>query len=208
LKIELDPPSSPVSGANFYGPFEMTSTASLSLALTNAAKALLAAIEALGVTAPGALPGTNARSGATVLQCANDFLRAKARAGRSDRYLRQLRVSLSSFVKGRYNQPVDSLTVTELEAWLDKKKWEPGTKKSYLTDVSTMLSWAQRRGLVSRNPALAVEWPWSKHPNGIALTRWRRNALHRPLPAKRPERRERQTVFLLLQVFMLSAGPP
>jgi hypothetical protein len=37
----------------------------------------------------------------TVIETVNEFLLAKARSGRSDRYLRRLRVSLGSFSKAR-----------------------------------------------------------------------------------------------------------
>ena len=42
----------------------------------------------------------------TVMETVNEFLLAKARAQRSDRYLRQLRVSLGSFAKGRARAPL------------------------------------------------------------------------------------------------------
>lgn len=95
----------------------------------------------------------------TIGQLVADFLKAKARAGRSDRYLRALRVSLRSFAKGRSQTPAGSVNVSEIEAWLEAGGWAPRTQAGYLTDVSTMFNFAVRRGLVAHNPAAAVEPP-------------------------------------------------
>jgi hypothetical protein len=50
----------------------------------------------------------------------NDFLIAKARSGRSDRFLRALRVSLSSFVEDRQRRALEALTVGDIEGWFDR----------------------------------------------------------------------------------------
>jgi integrase len=95
----------------------------------------------------------------SVIETVNEFLLAKARAGRSDRYLRQLRVSLSHFASGRARVPLSSVTIADVENWLDATDWAVRTQRGYLSDVRTMFNFAVRRGLVTLNPAVGVELP-------------------------------------------------
>ena len=94
-----------------------------------------------------------------VADAMNDYLIAEARSGRSDRCIRALRVSLSSFAVGRQRRALGSLTVEEIEAWFDRPEWAARTKRGYLRDVRTWLGWCQRRGYLERNPAAAAELP-------------------------------------------------
>ena len=95
----------------------------------------------------------------TVAGLVREFLLAKARAGRSDRYLRALKNSLSKFVEGRAAVNASSVTSAEIEKWIFNRKWKPRTQKGYLADVRTMFNFAVRRGLVNHNPANGVENP-------------------------------------------------
>ena len=95
----------------------------------------------------------------TVMELVNEFLMAKARAGRSDRYLRQLRVSLKNFGAGRNRQAVDQVAPQELEKWIQLQDWAPKTARNYLSDVRTLFNFAVRRGYLERNPAAGVELP-------------------------------------------------
>lgn len=102
--------------------------------------------------------------GCSVLELVNSFLMAKARAGRSDRYLRALRVSLMSFARGRTRKDARLVTPEELEAWLNSNGWKPRTKKGYLSDVRVLYAWGRKRNLVAENPAAAVELPQEVGP--------------------------------------------
>ena len=95
----------------------------------------------------------------TVVETVNEFLLAKARAGRSDRYLRQLRVVMSHFAAGRARAPICSVGVADIESWLQGAEWSARTQRGYLSDVRTMFNFAERRGLVTHNPAAGVELP-------------------------------------------------
>src|SRR5206468_2708912 len=89
-----------------------------------------------------------------------EFLLAKARAGRSDQYLKMLRVTLRSFASGkRSTMALTAVTVSDVEAWLHNSGWAPRTQKGYLSDVRTLYNFCQRRGLCRHNPAAAVELP-------------------------------------------------
>ena len=98
----------------------------------------------------------------TVLNAINDFLTSKARATRSDRYLRQLRVSLGKFAAGRSHVPLDQITLADVDEWLWGNEWAPRTMKGYLADVRGLFRFASRRGWVKDNPAAAVELPSDK----------------------------------------------
>lgn len=95
----------------------------------------------------------------TVTELVNEFLLAKARAGRSDRYLRQLRVSLKSFTNGRARTNVEEINSNEVEKWLQSQEWAPKTSRGYLGDVKTLFNFGLRRGYLMRNPASGVELP-------------------------------------------------
>lgn len=107
--------------------------------------------------------------GFTVAQLVNEFLLAKARAGRSDRYLRQLRVSLCNFARGRMRSPIDQVNVGQIESWLAESDWSPRTKRGYLSDVRTLFHFAIRRNLARHNPAAGVELPTMRtdDPKGV-----------------------------------------
>ena len=76
----------------------------------------------------------------------NEFLRAKARAGRSDRYLRQLRVSLKSFAAGRHQRTLSQVNVVDVEKWLFGNDWSAKTIRGYYGDVKGLFAFAVRRG--------------------------------------------------------------
>ena len=134
-------------------------------ALATACQALLAAVQALthaGIApvAPRALSITHPPPEDLSLgELVAEFLRAKARAGRSDRYLRQLRVSLKSFLAGRSRRPLAGIAASEVEKWLFSQGWAQKTQAGYLGDVKTLFAFAVRRGYLDRNPALGVERP-------------------------------------------------
>src|SRR5437016_5283035 len=71
----------------------------------------------------------------TLVELINEFLLAKARAQRSDRYLRQLRVSLKSFAGGRARQGIGYVQSADIERWMQAQDWAPQTQRGYLSDV-------------------------------------------------------------------------
>jgi integrase len=136
-------------------------------ALMQAGQFLLAAASALrgedasAVSAPLSLtlhpPGQ--ADFCPVATLVNKFWLAKAGRKCSDRYLRQLHVSLTSFAQGRMRIDASEVSVEDVEAWLNANRWAPRTRLGYLRDVRTLYNWGLKRNLVSRNPANAVEAP-------------------------------------------------
>lgn len=130
--------------------------------LAAAVAALAAALAGNQAHQPPPVLGPSLPSPAPLLvEAVNEFLLAKARAGRSERYLRQLRVSLRSLLAGRARVPLDQVGPTELDRWLDSQGWAPRTRRGYLSDASTLFAWCIRRGYLATNPARAVELPQS-----------------------------------------------
>ena len=137
----------------------------LAQALATAGQALVDAAAILQGRTPS--PAGNARFSAprgsatwiTVVDLVNEFLLAKARAGRCDRYLRQLRVCLKNFAGGRARTAIDQVQVAQVEKWMNDQEWAPRTQRGYLSDVRTMFNYAVRRGYLDRNPAAGVELP-------------------------------------------------
>ena len=176
-------PSNPVVPTIFMGasdaPEAFPLSASLASALAAAADALAAVARALGAPQPPPLSPApshsqrecyswNNKLAPLLVEAVNEFLTSKARAGRSDRYLRQLRVSLRSLVVGRSRVPVDQVTAADLDRWLRAGGWAARTRKGYLSDASTLFAWCQRRGWLAENPARGVDVPASvPKPPGI-----------------------------------------
>ena len=98
----------------------------------------------------------------------NQFLLSKARTGRSDRYLRALRNSLTKFLTGRAHKLISEITVDEIETWMRRPEWQARTQRGYLSDVRTMFNFAVRRGLMKSNPAAGVELP-VEEPGAIEI---------------------------------------
>lgn len=172
-----EPPSSPVAGTPPAGSLENVTPTALYANLSGeerqawlalaqagaliqaAANVILGVADPNGVTHRGAVTLRSSNSDYSVGEAVKEFLFAKARAGRSDRYLQALRVSLFSFRNARSTRPLSSITVTELETWLMKNNWAPRTQRGYLSDVSVLYNFCIRRGLTNHNPAAAVELP-------------------------------------------------
>jgi integrase len=162
------PPSNPVAPTILFVPFveangaepvaqPVSATDRAALALSTAAQALLAVVESL--RANGVPSKTTFEDTLTVAEVAREFLITKARAGRSDRYLRQLRVSLSSFLRGRSSAPISTLTAHDVEKWLFSRDWRARTMRGYLADVRTLFNFAVRRGYLKSSVAATVELP-------------------------------------------------
>lgn len=170
-------PSSPVVGTNLSGvmsdnkptPLSGNMTGDAWQALANAAQALLLVAHAhlghnlstpVNLSPLHTLAGhTDLNAGYSVAEAINDFLVAKARAQRSDRYLRAIKNSLSKFCRGRGHQALTAVTPEQIEIWLMESTWAPRTKEGYLSDVSILYNFGIRRGWCSNNPAKAVELP-------------------------------------------------
>ena len=94
-----------------------------------------------------------------VVDLVNEFLLAKARAGRSDNYLGLLYKQLRAFALERAQTPAGGVTASEIEAWLYAQPWADKTRHGHLLTLRTLFDFGIGRGFVSSNPALAVDLP-------------------------------------------------
>jgi integrase len=85
------------------------------------------------------------------------FTDAKERSGCSERYVRQLRVSLGAVEKAMPGVMAHEVTREDVEAWLRSGSWAARTKNGYLGDVASLYSWAMREGYARMNPAVKVD---------------------------------------------------
>lgn len=136
--------------------------ADLSAVLSSLADAVRVMAEAVqGIAQAQAQPYRTSPSLPPVrlVDAVNEFLVSKARSGRSDRYLRQLRVVLAQLAQGHPGADLGDLSPASLERWATRGAWAARTRQGYLSDVRTFLAWSVRRGYLAVNPAEAVESP-------------------------------------------------
>jgi integrase len=127
--------------------------------IEQAALALIRAVQiAKGGVAPAADLSLPPASPSVVSVC-NEFLLAKARAGRADNYLRVSHAHLSAFCRGRAESPIATVTALEIEGWLAASTWGPVTRKNHLLTLRTLFAFAAARCYVVGNPARAVDLP-------------------------------------------------
>ena len=96
----------------------------------------------------------------TVVELANQFLLAKARAGKSDRYLRALRNSMASFSRtGRTRLQWPFPAPMWKIGCKTRSEWSARTQRGHVADVRTLFNFGIRSGLSKHNPATGVEFP-------------------------------------------------
>jgi integrase len=87
------------------------------------------------------------------------MLLSKARAGKSDRYLAEMRYHLERFSRGRMTRPLGAVTSVEIERWLAAQDWSEWTVRGHLLYVRGLFAWAIKRGYVTLNPAASIDVP-------------------------------------------------
>lgn len=95
----------------------------------------------------------------TVRELLDEFQTAKAKTGRSKRYLRQVRVSVRGVLGERLARPVAEVTTEEIQAALAALPHAPRTVRGYFLDVATLFNFAVRRKYLAHSPAKFVETP-------------------------------------------------
>lgn len=133
-------------------------------ALAEAAAALHKAASALAGAPARGLPSLSPSAppvddGVSLTDAINLFLVAKSRSGRSDAYLRQLRLTFVDFARGRGRTSIAELSVADVEEWVDAMTVGPRAVRGRLQYLRTLFAFAQRRNLCAGNPALAVDLP-------------------------------------------------
>lgn len=119
-------------------------------------------LQRAGVTLEQAVTWAEGRSTAvkwpkTLAEVKALFLADRERGGARERYVRQLGVSLGSFVRGRENLLAHEVTREGVDAWLFGNGWAAGTQKNYLGDLSAMFAWAIVQRFAAVNPCAEVK---------------------------------------------------
>jgi len=88
----------------------------------------------------------------------NEFLICKAQAGRSDRYLEDLRFRLERFTQGRRLVPTGDCTFRDVEEWLARENsWNAKSKIQAVGVLQTFFRWGIRRRYNSTDPTAPLE---------------------------------------------------
>jgi len=91
-----------------------------------------------------------------VAELYQEFIAAKQQDGLSAQYIIDLRVKLRRFVAEYRDRLACTLTAIELESWLRALKIGPVSRESYRRNISVMLEFGRRRGLLRLNPAADI----------------------------------------------------
>ncbi|MEQ1861437.1 MAG: tyrosine-type recombinase/integrase [Chthoniobacteraceae bacterium] len=112
--------------------------------------------------------GTAVREHKSLADLRDEFIAEKERIGCRERTVRQLRVSLGSFVVGRELQLAHETTRAHVEAWL-RGGWQAATQKNYLGDLRGMFKWAREKRYVAENPCREVKAAEQRTEREIAV---------------------------------------
>jgi len=105
------------------------------------------------VQACAALGDNSASLGEVFRQC----MRAKESSNLRPCYVKELRRVLEQFCDGRENRPIKSVTVAEVEDWIDANAKKPGTRATLITRLSALFSFAFRRAHIDSNPVDRID---------------------------------------------------
>jgi hypothetical protein len=104
---------------------------------------------------------TNASHGdaRSLRELINEFLKAKARAQKSDAYLRHARYVLKTFAAGRALRGAHEITSDDVERWIEGQGWEVPTMHRALGALKTCLRWGIKKGYLVDDATERVELP-------------------------------------------------
>lgn len=96
---------------------------------------------------------------ATTVQAVVDGFLADAEARVSPECLRQYRKHLRPFAARYGIRPADALTVAEVEAYPRKPEWSASYRNGVIGSIVSAYRWAERGGMLARNPLNGVRKP-------------------------------------------------
>jgi len=86
----------------------------------------------------------------------NELISAKRAANRRERYICSLSSYLRQFAKGRESVTLASITTADVENWMANYAGA-NSRQTWLNRLSTLFSWAVRRGHIAVNPTVRIE---------------------------------------------------
>jgi integrase len=99
------------------------------------------------------------RCGITVAELANEVVELKRKAGRSAKYIRDLKQKLARFCQDFGKMPVAAITVEEIDKWLSDLNYAPKSRAQYRANIGVLFSHAERREMIDKNPVPRTEKP-------------------------------------------------
>jgi len=100
----------------------------------------------------------------------DQLVAAKSAAGRRSNYVDHLRFFLGMFVRGRETRFIDEFRPSDVDRWLEARKYKPSMRASAISRISTLFSFAQKRGYVTDNPCSRLERVTVEHQPPTILT--------------------------------------
>jgi integrase len=99
------------------------------------------------------------RHGITASQLGLEVLEAKRRDGKAPAYLADLRKRLTRFCQDFGARSIATIAVDELDTWLRDLPLSPKSRANYRANIGVLFSYAERRGIIDRNPILRTAKP-------------------------------------------------
>jgi len=104
----------------------------------------------------------------TVAQLADEVLEAKRKDGRSTAYRSDLKLRLGIFCRDFGKRLIAAITVEEIDNWLRALNCSPKSRANYRANIGVLFSYAEKRGIIEKNPVLHTEKPkLPDNPPGI-----------------------------------------
>lgn len=97
----------------------------------------------------------------TVKEAVLAALQSKQERGCRRSYLNSLSSTLNIFGESFGERPLHSITAGDVETWLSNPKWNNDTRRGYLKNIRTLMSWAVKRRWISRNVGFDLDMPMS-----------------------------------------------
>jgi len=95
----------------------------------------------------------------TVAELADELVELKRKAGRSAKYIRDLKQKLARFCQDFGKRPIAAITVEEIEKWLNDLNYAPKSRAQYRANIGVLFSHAERREMIDKNPVTRTEKP-------------------------------------------------
>ncbi len=89
----------------------------------------------------------------------DEVIESKKLAALRKNYVRHLEFCLKGFARGREEMPIDEFNKATIEQWLTVRKYRPAMRKSALSRISTLFSYAVAQDYIPSNPCKKIQRP-------------------------------------------------
>jgi integrase len=108
---------------------------------------------------PESRAGVKPEPGGVSIRMVIDAFLADSESRTTAKTMRAYRYFLRPFADSHGEHAADALTPTLAEAYSRKPEWKPQTRHGFLSTLVTAFRWAERAGMLSRNPLRGVRKP-------------------------------------------------